>query len=223
MEALPWSSRDVSSKDWQIQLIATAGGSQDAANFFGVTPSSRSEQGVLIASPPAPSARVDLSFVRGPQTRVRYAADLRSSAPAGTTWEVQVSSGLPEEPVTLTWPHLETLPPGLQPILTDLETGIEDLRVPDTGINPGLPVLPDKPAAPVQEADIPETVLPPPGPGPVVFRETVKATPPSVPAVTPAVETLQQPVKAPVVVEEADTETVEITSRSIRRGPRKFR
>ncbi len=110
----------VNVRDWTVDLTATAGGSRDGGNVFGL--SSSITRALEVEDPPvAEESAVALSFVT--DGRARLAGEVRPYQRGQQTWRAEVVSQVADE-VVLTWPGLlRQLPRGVVIELIDEQTG----------------------------------------------------------------------------------------------------
>ena len=112
---------------WRLRLGASTEQSADSFNDLGVDPEAQDEDDPLdrreAPRPPGPWVRLafaDREWARMPGL---YRRDLRDPGSSGHTWEVEVSSASPGEPVTLDLSETIPLPPGLVVRVLDREQG----------------------------------------------------------------------------------------------------
>lgn len=130
LEAVP--TRSVVSKglqDWRLQIAARQGALLDTDNTIGVAPGARDgfDNRFDNEKPPmlrqAPGVYVG---IEGLDANGRSAAFADMIQDGGTTavksWQIAVEATQPGE-VTLTWPGINRLPRGIEPVLTDTSTG----------------------------------------------------------------------------------------------------
>ncbi len=123
------SSGDSESDDeWQLQIVASAGGDVDPSNYIGVasTATNGYDPGLDVTEPPSVGSavqcyqpRVDWDEYSG-----NYARDIRSTVAGSQTWDVEVLCQLSGDPVTVRWPELNSMVPGaVKFMLEDVDTG----------------------------------------------------------------------------------------------------
>ena len=109
---------------WRMRLCATAAsGAADRCNFVGVGRSARDDaDSGDVDKPPTPlGGTLSLCLLQGGRS---LAQDLRGpDIGNGKTWEFEVTTDLVQEAITLSWPDLGQLPPGLDVRLMDAATG----------------------------------------------------------------------------------------------------
>ncbi len=113
---------------WRLQIIASAGGHIDPANYIGVGSQATVgyDPGLDVLEPPALGTAVRCYQPRDDwdQYAGRYARDIRPAAEGLQSWDIEVSSELSSVPVKLTWPKLNaTVPPEVKLMLEDLDGG----------------------------------------------------------------------------------------------------
>jgi len=105
--------------EWAAQIVARAGDSLDAANYFGVASVPRQFD---VPAPPRFGSSVRLDLRRGSGEDGAYAAVFRSTSARKAAWEFSVySAGVSE--VTVSTPDLSAIPPDYGVVLTDEHTG----------------------------------------------------------------------------------------------------
>jgi subtilisin family serine protease len=104
---------------WQAQIMARAGDSVDAANYFGVAPD---PQALAVEAPPVFGNGVDLSFSPSVGAPARLAAAFSAPSGKGEEWRFTVRAPAAGE-VELTTPDLSRLPSDRSLLLTDVEAG----------------------------------------------------------------------------------------------------
>ena len=114
------------SQGWKLNLSAVAGGQNAAPATVGVTRGATDVYDRFkLETPPAVGPQgvtVAVQHTDWDTKNGRYAVDLRSPASASNTWNVTVSSNVPNQPVTLTWPAIATVGGKVDLILTDVDT-----------------------------------------------------------------------------------------------------
>jgi len=113
---------------WQLQIIASAGGDLDPSNYIGVSSKATAgyDPGLDVTEPPLVGSAIQCYQPRDgwDQYAGRYARDIRPSTSDTQTWDMEVSCGLSEVPVKLTWPDLNAVvPDNIKLILEDLDSG----------------------------------------------------------------------------------------------------
>lgn len=103
-------------KPMLVRLVARAGNSADATNVCGV-----SSAAVQVPNPPTGIAPVDLYFVN-PDGSEPLAMDIRAGSPT-QSWDLVVTTSLPNARVVVSAPDLSAVPPDYAVILTDKDTG----------------------------------------------------------------------------------------------------
>jgi len=117
-----------SDDEWQLQIIASAGGDVDPCNYIGVTSAATSgyDPGLDVTEPPSVGGAVQCYQPRADWDEYsgNYARDIRSTVAGSQTWDVEVSCQLSGEPVTVRWPELNSVVPGaVKLMLEDVDTG----------------------------------------------------------------------------------------------------
>jgi len=117
-----------SDDEWQLQIIASAGGDVDPCNYIGVTSAATSgyDSGLDVTEPPSVGSAVQCYQPRADWDEYsgNYARDIRSTVAGSQTWDVDVSCQLSGEPVTVRWPELNSVVPGaVKFMLEDVGTG----------------------------------------------------------------------------------------------------
>lgn len=111
---------------WRLELMARAGDQKGvgAHGYLGASRAATDKYDIykLPSPPPATKQYVTLTFDHSDWNEMSgsYMADIRSAT--ATTWDFTVRSNVPNTPVTLTWPTLNTLPRSRTIELTDLDT-----------------------------------------------------------------------------------------------------
>ncbi len=119
----------ISSEDgWQAQIIASAGGHTDQANYIGISSRATAgyDPGLDVVEPPAVDDVIQCYQPRSDweQYSAHYARDIRPAAAGSQTWDIEVFCGLSNVPVTLTWPRLNAeVPTEIKLMLEDLDSG----------------------------------------------------------------------------------------------------
>jgi len=111
--------------DWKLKLAAQAGGISCSAACLGVAAdASEGLDRYDCQAPPAFGPQVTVRF-RDPAggSTATYLRDVRPASPGRRTWELQVGSALPHQPVRLTWPDMSELPADARPVLVDAASG----------------------------------------------------------------------------------------------------
>ncbi len=100
---------------WVIQLVASAGGALDSANYCGVSPRG---DALDVPNPPAAHGAVDLCFTSaaGSPKALDFCAEQPGPA---YEWEFEVSSAAVGQQVTVAWPDLSSVPGNCKVRLTD--------------------------------------------------------------------------------------------------------
>lgn len=111
---------------WRLPLVVSAGPLRSEAAWLGCAPTALDGPDRLdLAAPPGVDDYVQVRFPHpdwGPQSG-DYLTDVRSSSAGGHRWEIEVSTSLPRTLVTLSWPHVSSLPSAIEPVLLDPATG----------------------------------------------------------------------------------------------------
>ena len=112
---------------WRFRLGAWTEQAADGSNSFGVHPAAQPGFDPLDwpKPPPSPGPGVRICFTH-PEWGERagsYRRDLRGPGSEGETWQIEVRSDAPGEPVTLELSEQVPAPPGLALRLIDLEQG----------------------------------------------------------------------------------------------------
>ncbi len=118
------SSRSVATKGgFSIPVTAECAGVEDAGHIMGVAPASQvGAEGLGIAAPPSLQKDLALRFTRtgSPET---YGVDIRADGGRSWTWNLQVTSALAHQPVTLTFGDMRSLPREYEILLVDKTAG----------------------------------------------------------------------------------------------------
>jgi len=114
--------------DWQLQIIASAGGDIDPCNYIGAasTATSGYDPGLDVTEPPSVGSAIQCYQPRADWDGYsgNYARDIRSTVAGSQTWDVEVSCQLGGVPVRVTWPELNSAVPGaVKLMLEDVDTG----------------------------------------------------------------------------------------------------
>jgi len=117
-----------SDEEWQLQIIASAGGDLDPSNYIGIASHATSgyDPGLDVTEPPSVGGAVQCYQPRADWDEYsgNYARDIRSTVAGSQTWDVEVSCQLDRAPVKLTWPELNSVVPGaVKFMLEDVDTG----------------------------------------------------------------------------------------------------
>ncbi|MFN8176951.1 MAG: FG-GAP-like repeat-containing protein [bacterium] len=105
--------------DWQIEARAAAGSSADRGNLAGVS-SESDAVGLSKAEPPGLPGTVRAFFTRGTDAPREWTTDVRAAGRSSESFDLVVEAG--EEPATLTFDRLETLPSGFGAVLLSEES-----------------------------------------------------------------------------------------------------
>ncbi len=108
---------------WVAQIVASAGGAEDRANFIGVAPKATTgfDLGYDLEEPPPFDSRVVLSF--RPCEGEVFSRDIRGPVTDRQVWNVEVRCAAPRQKVSLRWDDLRQVPRDLALYLVDEETG----------------------------------------------------------------------------------------------------
>jgi hypothetical protein len=120
------ASGAASPKDWRLPLLVKAGDYRCTSAALGVAPAALSGADRLdLSAPPGFGPRVEARFVHDDwgERSGQYCTDIRPANEPTQSWQVQVASTVPNQPVTVTWPDLSALPASVKPILHDPLTG----------------------------------------------------------------------------------------------------
>jgi hypothetical protein len=117
----------VSGSAWRLRLRVTSDVAVDGANEFGVDAASEDGLDPLDLpkppAPPGPWVRVAFPHPEWASAPSLYRRDLRRPGAEGQTWEIEVRSSTPGEPVTLDLSDIVAASPGLALRLIDRELG----------------------------------------------------------------------------------------------------
>jgi len=111
---------------WLLNITTSVAGLCDTSSYIGAAGAATNGRDNMLdlVKPPAPDMApyVYAAVVHedwGTQNG-SYAVDIRSSGDAKQTWDLQVSTNMIGEPVTLCWPDMSSLPRNIRPVLLDL-------------------------------------------------------------------------------------------------------
>lgn len=111
---------------WQLQLVASTGSHNSPTATVGQTRSALDTYDrYKLEAPPVVSKKDVMLAVEHPEWTGKagnYSVDVRSSSSLTQTWNFTVSTGLPNQPVTLTWPNLASVSRRKDLILTDVDS-----------------------------------------------------------------------------------------------------
>jgi len=110
--------------EWSARLSAFGRYDSDTRNIFGQSAAASDGYDRLDVDKAPPGGSLSCAFVEAGlgENSGYYAASIRSLRP-GQEWKVQVASHQVDQPVTLRWSGLETLPAGMRLRLVDTATG----------------------------------------------------------------------------------------------------
>lgn len=117
---------DPTAGGWRLQLVASGGGYRDSSNYLGVSPTAsdgfRAREDV--EEPPLFTPYLSLHFVHDDwgKTGRNFAQDFRSAAAGPRVWNVEVTTDLPGQEISLSWPNMARVPRSVRFTLTDLAT-----------------------------------------------------------------------------------------------------
>jgi len=121
-----------SSSDWTLQLKAKGVVSTDYTTMIGVNSKATDSRDVYkVDKPPIQENQLALDIIHTGWTNGgRLAKDLRPATTAVKTWDMTLTSSRPNEPVTISWPNLQTsVPKSYRLTLVDPATNARyDLR-----------------------------------------------------------------------------------------------
>lgn len=94
--------------NWRLRLTAKSATGLDIYTYLGVAPKAvDGMDGYKYLKPPDMNSRLSLNIVHDDwKEATRFAQDLRSPARTAKTWNLEVTSGKPNEDVTIAWPDL---------------------------------------------------------------------------------------------------------------------
>jgi hypothetical protein len=129
---------------WRLQLTATAGAQQDAANYIGVSPQADDAWDPQDISEPPTIGEGALTLAFTNEERgVRpgnYAIDMRSMNSDGNQWTFTVMSDQPSVPVTVMVDDLDRLPSDTDVYMIDLDRQKQQ----DMRANPSYTFIPNE-------------------------------------------------------------------------------
>ncbi|MHB8997484.1 MAG: FlgD immunoglobulin-like domain containing protein [Armatimonadota bacterium] len=120
------SPSEKSAKGWRLPLLVKAGDYLCRSAALGAAPEALSGADRLdLSAPPGFGPRVEARFVHEDwgEGSGLYCTDVRPANEPKQSWQVQVASTVPNQPVRVTWPDLSALPANVKPILYDPLTG----------------------------------------------------------------------------------------------------
>ncbi|MDW8103889.1 MAG: S8 family serine peptidase [Armatimonadota bacterium] len=120
------SSISVAAEGWQLRFSATAGKGATAMAIVGASRSASDRYGHEdVLKPPSLSPYVSVHVVNSEwaQHAGKYVQDMRSAASRRHVWQLEVETDQTEQPVTLSWQALSSLPKDIRLALVDQHTG----------------------------------------------------------------------------------------------------
>ena len=125
------ATEPTSSEGWKLQLKATVGEKYGSRAYMGVHRAASDHfDGFKLQTPPSATAQnVTVTFDHSDwaEKSGSYSVDMRSAS--ASTWDFTVRSNVTDQPVTLSWPAIATVPRRNQVMVTDLDTQSKfDLR-----------------------------------------------------------------------------------------------
>lgn len=140
--ANPFKGNATSLGGWQLTLNATAGTVNAAPAIMGVARGAvDTYDRFKLAMPPAvgkSTVTMTSDHSDWAQHNGQYSIDVRSASTTAKTWNFTVTSTVPNQPVTITWPAIATVSGKEDFILTDTETNTTvDLRTASNYTIPG--------------------------------------------------------------------------------------
>lgn len=125
-------SAPASSNNWRLQLNARGTVSIDTATYIGVNSKATDVLDAFkLPKPPAQDKQVSMDIVHEDWTEPgRYAMDLRSASPGRKTWDMVLTSSIPNEKVAVSWPDFAaSVPKSYRLTLVDVDSNQRyDLR-----------------------------------------------------------------------------------------------
>ena len=117
---------DAQSDGWTLKLSASAGGLQDPSNYIGVASAATAGYDPRYDVPEPPQLgkglQMSMNHTGWGANSGQYAKDVRGANDAGV-WDVQVTCAVPNTPVSVSWPELNSqVPADVRLMLEDLET-----------------------------------------------------------------------------------------------------
>ncbi|HLK57499.1 MAG TPA: carboxypeptidase regulatory-like domain-containing protein [Chthonomonadaceae bacterium] len=120
---------NVTGQGWKLGINASAGGKNAAPGYLGMMKGATDnyDRFKLEAPPAVGGKNVKLAFEHTDWANKSgsYSVDMRAVSAVAKSWDFTVTSTVADEPISLTWPAIATVPGKQDLVLTDLDSNVK--------------------------------------------------------------------------------------------------